>query len=43
MMVNDLAIVEKQLGFSYEMDGQAAEHYQRRGLLQDRGEGGGCA
>jgi len=30
MMVRDLAVVEKQLGFSYEMEpGQHAEHYQQ--------------
>lgn len=29
MMVQDLAIVEKQLGFSYEMDHTRASHYQQ--------------
>ena len=29
MMVRDLALVEKQLGFSYEMNDAKAEHYQR--------------
>jgi hypothetical protein len=29
MMVRDLAAVERQLGFSYEMDRPGAEHYQR--------------
>jgi ribosomal protein S27AE len=29
MMVRDLALVERQLGFSYEMDHPRAEHYQR--------------
>jgi hypothetical protein len=28
MMIRDLATVERQLGFSYEMD-QSPEHYQR--------------
>jgi hypothetical protein len=29
MMVRDLAVVEKQLGFSYEMDDPEVSHYQR--------------
>ena len=29
MMVRDLAVVERQLGFSYELDRPEAEHYQR--------------
>ena len=29
MMVHDLALVEKQLGFSYDMTHPAADHYQR--------------
>ena len=29
MMVRDLAVVEKQLGFSYEMNHPTADHYQR--------------
>jgi hypothetical protein len=29
MMVRDLAVVQQQLGFRYEMNGPAAEHYQQ--------------
>jgi uncharacterized protein involved in cysteine biosynthesis len=29
MMVRNLAVVEKQLGFSYEMSHRGADHYQR--------------
>jgi ribosomal protein S27AE len=29
MMVRDLIVVEKQLGFDYEMDGKNADHYQQ--------------
>ena len=29
MMVRDLAVVEKELGFSYEMNHPSADHYQR--------------
>jgi hypothetical protein len=29
MMVRDLAVVDKQLGFSYELNRPDAEHYQQ--------------